>query len=72
MDWQQPASLAVVALAGFLFVRREIRARRRARSRACGADCGCGTTDEHGGTDSGLARREPGELQGAGRDQGAS
>ena len=28
MDWQQPASLAVVALAGFLFVRREIRSRQ--------------------------------------------
>jgi hypothetical protein len=42
MDWQQPASLAVVAVAGFLFVRHEIRARKRARSRACGSDCACG------------------------------
>ena len=43
MDWQQPASLAVIALTGFLFVRREIRLRRRARSRACGgAGCSCG------------------------------
>ncbi len=42
MDWQQPVSLAVVALAGFLFVRHEIRSRKRSRSRACGSDCGCG------------------------------
>lgn len=42
MDWQQPVSLAVVALTGVLFVRYEIRSRRRAKSRACGADCGCG------------------------------
>jgi len=44
MDWQQPAALAVVALTGFLWVRHEIRARRKARSRACGsADCACGS-----------------------------
>ena len=45
MDWQQPASLAVVAVAGFLFVRHEIRARKRARSRACGSDCACGAAE---------------------------
>ena len=41
MDWQQPVSLAVVAITGFLFVRFEIRSRRKSRSRACGSDCGC-------------------------------
>ena len=46
MDWQQPASLAIVALTGFFFIRREIRSRKRARSRACGSDCGCGGADE--------------------------
>jgi len=35
MDWQQPVSLAVVAITGFLFVRFEIRSRRKSRSRAC-------------------------------------
>ena len=45
MDWQQPVSLAVVALTGVLFVRYEIRSRRRAKSRACGADCGCGAPE---------------------------
>ena len=45
MNWQQPVSLAVVALTGFLFVRHEIRVRRRARNRACGSgDCACGET----------------------------
>jgi hypothetical protein len=48
MDWQQPASLAVVAIAGFLFVRHQIRARRRARSRGCGPDCACGAGEESG------------------------
>jgi len=48
MNWQQPVSLAVVAITGFLFVRHEIRVRKRARNRACGSgDCGCGET---GGT----------------------
>lgn len=46
MDWQQPASLAVVALTGFFFVRHEIRQRKKARSRGCGSDCACGTGDE--------------------------
>jgi hypothetical protein len=46
MDWQQPVSLAVVAFAGYFFVRHEIRARRKSRSRACGSDCGCGAGDE--------------------------
>ncbi len=41
MDWQQPVSLAVVAITGFLFVRYEIRSRRKSRARACGSDCGC-------------------------------
>ena len=45
MNWQQPVSLAVVAITGFLFVRHEIRVRKRARNRACGSgDCGCGET----------------------------
>jgi hypothetical protein len=70
MDWQQPASLAVVALAGFLFIRREIRSRRRARSRACGADCGCGTGDAPGSSGALLSRHEPGESQGTGPDTG--
>jgi len=42
MEWQQPAALAVVVLTAFLFVRREIRARRRAHLPACGHDCSCG------------------------------
>jgi hypothetical protein len=46
MDWQQPASLAVVAVTGFLFIRHEIRQKRKARARGCGSDCGCGTGDE--------------------------
>ena len=46
MDWQQPASLAIVAITGFFFIRREIRSRKRARSRACGSDCGCGGAED--------------------------
>ena len=42
MDWQQPVSLAVVAFAGYFFVRSQIRSRRKSRSRGCGSDCGCG------------------------------
>jgi len=48
MDWQQPASLAIVALTGFFFIRHEIRSRRKARARACGSDCGCSGTEEEG------------------------
>lgn len=46
MDWQQIASLAVVALSAALLVRRQIRKRRRAAFSPCGrgADCGCSTT----------------------------
>jgi hypothetical protein len=46
MDWQQPVSLAVVAFTGYLFVRYEIRSRRKSRSRLCGSDCACGAGDE--------------------------
>ena len=46
MDWQQPVSLAVVALTGYLFVRYEIRSRRKSRSRLCGSDCACGAGDK--------------------------
>lgn len=41
MDWQQVASLVVVALAAFLLVRSEIAKRQRAKLRVCGHDCGC-------------------------------
>jgi hypothetical protein len=41
MDWQQVASLVVVALTAFLLVRAEIAKRQRAKLRACGHDCGC-------------------------------
>lgn len=41
MDWQQVASLIVVAVTAVLLVRSEVRRRRRARMRACGHDCGC-------------------------------
>ncbi len=71
MDWQQPASLAIVALTGFFFIRREIRSRKRARSRACGSDCGCAGTQEPGDSSprtNGVTEREP--LTG-GRDKGA-
>ena len=46
MDWQQPASLAVIAVTGYFFIRHEIRMRRKSRSRACGSDCGCGGAEE--------------------------
>ena len=71
MDWQQPASLAVVALAGFLFIRREIRSRRRARSRACGSDCGCGIGEEPGAGIARLKRDKPDGPLGADRDAAA-
>ena len=49
MDWQQPAALAVVAFTGFLFVRREIRSRRRSHDRACGnGECACGAPNGAG------------------------
>jgi len=41
MDWQQVASLVIVALTAVLLVRSEVRRRRGARLRACGHDCGC-------------------------------
>jgi len=48
MDWQQPASLAIVAVTGYFFLRSRIRSRRRARSRLCGTDCGCVSGNEPG------------------------
>ncbi len=44
MDWQQLASLSVVAITVVLLVRSEWRRRQRAKLRACGSDCGCGTS----------------------------
>lgn len=44
MDWQQLASLAVVAVTAILLVRSEWCRRQRAKLRACGSDCGCGTS----------------------------
>ena len=44
MDWQQLASLAIVAVTGVLLVRSEWRRRQRIKLRACGSDCGCGTS----------------------------
>ena len=41
MDWQQAASLAVVAATAFLLIRHEITKRRRSKLRACGHGCGC-------------------------------
>jgi hypothetical protein len=41
MDWQQPVSLLVVAVAAILVIRHEWRSKRRASRRACGSDCGC-------------------------------
>ena len=72
MDWQQPASLAVVALAGFLLVRREIRSRRRARSRACGSDCGCESGEAPGTGGALLKRSAPADRVPGGRDGAAS
>jgi ABC-type nickel/cobalt efflux system permease component RcnA len=69
MDWQQPASLAIVALTGFFFIRREIRSRRRARTRACGSDCGC--AGEKGDAPSGMKGVTEHELLTGARDQGA-
>lgn len=46
MDWQQPVSLAVVAVTGFFFIRQQVRSRRKSRSRPCGAECACGAGDE--------------------------
>ena len=72
MDWQQPVSLAVVALAGFYVMRRGIRLRRRSRSRLCGSDCGCGVENEkrpepgHSAAD----RRENERIADPGRDAG--
>jgi hypothetical protein len=71
MDWQQPASLTIVALAGFLFIRREIRFRRRARARACGSDCGCGGAEEQGNAPAGIKGATERELLTGTRDQGA-
>jgi len=51
MDWQQPASLAIVAVTGYFFIRYEIRSRRKSRSRACPSDCGCGSTEKPGERD---------------------
>ena len=45
MDWQQPASLAVVACTGFFFIRHQIRLKRKSRGGACDPDCGCGAKD---------------------------
>jgi len=72
MDWQQPASLAVVALAGFLVIRREIRSRRRARSRACGSDCGCETGGAPGAGSAFLKRNAPADRVPGSRDGAAS
>ena len=74
MDWQQPVSLAVVALAGFYVMRRGIRSHRRARSRLCGSDCGCGAGDEvRPEPESSRAnRRENEKIAGPGRDAAAS
>jgi hypothetical protein len=68
MDWQQPASLAVVALAGFLFVRHEIRSRRRARSRACGSDCGCGGPEDLAAKSAGSAPQKETSVRGRGSE----
>ena len=44
MDWQQFASLAIVAVTVVLLVRSEWQRGRRAKLRACGNDCGCSTS----------------------------
>jgi hypothetical protein len=69
MDWQQPVSLAIVAFTGYLFVRYEIRSRRKSRSRPCGSDCGCGDGDE-GRPVTEISRTKGGneEIAGPGRD----
>lgn len=41
MDWQQVASLGLVAITAVLLVRHEVRKYRRAKLRACGQECGC-------------------------------
>lgn len=41
MDYQQIASLAIVAVTALLLVLRQIRKHRRAKLRPCGHDCGC-------------------------------
>jgi hypothetical protein len=41
MDWQQIASLAIVAVTTVLLIGREIRRRRRPLKRACGGGCDC-------------------------------
>jgi hypothetical protein len=63
MDWQQPVSLAVVAVTGFFFIRHQVRSRRKSRSRPCGADCGCAAEDEKKPAE-GLSRPNRGENQG--------
>jgi hypothetical protein len=41
MEWQEPAALALVAVAAFLLVRQQVRSYRRRRAGACAADCNC-------------------------------
>jgi len=40
-NWQQIASLLVVALSAVLLVRSKIQKRKRGQSGSCGAECGC-------------------------------
>ncbi|MBM2839958.1 MAG: hypothetical protein HW412_486 [Bacteroidetes bacterium] len=44
MDWQQVASLSIVAVTAILLVRHEVTRRRRAKVRACGGDCECSSS----------------------------
>jgi hypothetical protein len=44
MDWQQVASLLVVAVTAVLLGRSEWRRRQLAKLRACGSNCGCSSS----------------------------
>jgi hypothetical protein len=41
MDWQQPASILLAALAAVFLFRQQFIRSRRARQSACGSDCDC-------------------------------
>ena len=45
MNWQQIASLAIVASTAVLLVRSEVRKRRRGNLGDCGAGCNCSSAN---------------------------